>query len=124
MGSSDTTTFVISSELLLLAYSSLTRFTALFHYSSSPQLEKELAPIDPNVLHNLERQAQKVAASLVYIMDNLRNSLHAVSSPNLVLHSTTLFLLHPLPPFHHYLLLYPCHHCLFSFVFFYLSFNF
>ena len=35
--------------------------------------------MDPNVLLDLEKQAHKIAANLDYIMDNLRNSLHAVS---------------------------------------------
>ena len=35
--------------------------------------------MDPNVLLDLEKQAHKIASNLDYIMDNLRNSLHAVS---------------------------------------------
>ena len=42
-----------------------------------PQLSTEV-PLDPNALRDLERHAQKVASNLEYIMDNLRNSLHAV----------------------------------------------
>ena len=38
-----------------------------------------LPPLDPRVLRDLERDAKKVAGSLNYIMDNLHNSLHAVS---------------------------------------------
>lgn len=38
-----------------------------------------LIPLDPRVLRDLEKQARKIASNLEYIMDNLHNSLHAVS---------------------------------------------
>ena len=44
---------------------------------------RELTPIDPDILRNLEEEARKVAGSLTYIMDNLRNSLYAVSNQQL-----------------------------------------
>ena len=45
-----------------------------------PKLEAGTAPIDPQILNDLEIRAQLVAANLSQVMDNLRNSLHAVSS--------------------------------------------
>ncbi|CAI8013340.1 hypothetical protein GBAR_LOCUS8474 [Geodia barretti] len=45
----------------------------------SPDEARPLSPVDPNALRDLELQAKKVASSLDYIMENLHNSLHAVS---------------------------------------------
>jgi len=41
--------------------------------------ERRIAPIDPGVLLEIESSAKHVAADLVHVMENLRNSLHAVS---------------------------------------------
>lgn len=40
--------------------------------------ERWIAPIDPGAVLELERSAKHVATDLVNVMDNLRNSLHAV----------------------------------------------
>ena len=46
---------------------------------SPDEVSRPLSPLDPNAVRDLELQAKKVASSLDYIMENLHNSLHAVS---------------------------------------------
>ena len=43
------------------------------------QLSEGVSLIDPDVLGDLERRAKVIAGNLNHVMDNLRNSLHAVS---------------------------------------------
>ena len=47
------------------------------------QFQRGLLPVDPGVLLDLEQHAQVVARDLCHVMDNLRNSLHAVSTHHL-----------------------------------------
>ena len=68
------------------------------------QFKRHITPIDPGVLVEIERQAQTVAVELSYVMDNLRNSLHAVCFCNMLAHSHLILKLgryNYRNPFHH-----------------------
>ena len=54
-------------------------YSVVHMFLQSPDEARPLSPVDPNALRDLELQAKKVASSLDYIMENLHNSLHAVS---------------------------------------------
>ena len=45
--------------------------------------ERWVAPIDPGALLEMEKSAKHVATELSHVMDNLRNSLYAVSKKKL-----------------------------------------
>ena len=64
-------------------------YSVVHVFLQSPDEARPLSPVDPNALRDLELQAKKVASSLDYIMENLHNSLHAVSIIIVHLHVLT-----------------------------------